>query len=331
MIDDKNFTRLVADLSLEERQDLLKKLKEHSKMNLELLYVDDDKDIPFIDVEMEYSWLPRYIRFLFFILSIIKSKPAKKVYEERGIIMLGKKIERKFPKLFNYKTGMLMPGFYKQIIKLKEASSFFYSALDASVNRNRNAFFAFLGSLEMPHIHKQLQEETNPATIVENNPSVTEKELRQQALKAMEDALHQINDEQKGSMYFDARSLLCLKGLSTFSFDRLIAAFNYNRAERGETCYAVSVREHLIALNDILFSLKIVPHMTLLQSLFVFMIRHRVNETSFNFDREINSLLSQAEESLNVIKEFNKQVPLNLIIRCSSRDLSIVPSEISGG
>ena len=71
--------------------------------------------------------------------------------------------------------------------------------------------------------------------------------------------------------------------------------------------------------------------MTLLQSLFVFILRRRVNESSFNFDKEIKSLLLRAEESLDVIREFNRKVPLNLIIRCSSREMTLVPKEISGG
>ena len=331
MTDENTFSRLVAELSLEERQGLLRKLQENSKISLELLYVEDNKLVPFIDSELEFKWLPLYLRIWYFIKSIFKSKSPHKLFEERGLTMLGKKIDKKFPKLYNHRTGMLLPAFFKHIINLKEAAGFFYAALDASVNRNRNAFFAFMGSLEMPFIHKQLQEETDPAVIVENNPDVSERELRQLALKAMEDSLSQISEDQKGIMYLDARSLFCLKGLSTFSFDRLLTSFTYNREERGETCYAVSIREFLVSLNDILFSLKTVPHMTLLQSLFVFMLRRRVNEKFFDFDSEISSLLTQAAESLDVIREFNKQVPLNLIIRCFSRDLSIVPNEISGG
>ncbi|MCL2008851.1 MAG: DUF5312 domain-containing protein [Treponema sp.] len=331
MADDRHFSKLASGLTLEERQALLKKLKAHSILSYELLYIEDDPDISYIDIDMEFSWLPGYRRLWYKILSIFKSKSPKKVYEDQGVAALGKKIMRKFPKMYNHRTGMLLPGFYKQVIKLKDSANFFYSALDASVNRNRNSFFAFLGSLEMPDVHNMLQDETDISVIASRNPNASEREWRALAIRAMDDAFSKIDDEYRSAMYSDARSLFCLKELSTFSYDRLVSAFSYNRAEGGESCYAVSVRELLISLNDILFSLKTVPHMTLLQSLFVFMLRRRANEPSFDFDMEINTLLLRAEESLAVIREFNKKVPINMIIRCSSRDMSAVPKEISGG
>jgi len=71
--------------------------------------------------------------------------------------------------------------------------------------------------------------------------------------------------------------------------------------------------------------------MTLMESLFVFILQDRAGEPGFDINRETQSLLTKTEASLTLIKDFNKQVPLTWIIRCSARNMSISPKEISGG
>ena len=326
-----NFDKLAASLSIEERHNLLEKLSGQSSLSNELLYVVDGKIGPPVDIKTEYIKLPWYYRLWYFIMSFFKSKPATKIFEDTRVSTLGTKIDEKNSSLYNYRTATLLPVFHTQLEKLKEAAQFFYSALDSSVNRDRGAFFAFLGSLEMPDVHRRLQKETDPLFIVEKHPDVAETELRQIAHKTMEDAFLMITDEYRNAMYFDARSLNCLKGLSSFLFDRVLMAFNYNSAVKGNTCSAGIVRELLITLNNILLSLRVAPPMTLLESLFVFILQDKAGEQGFDINKEIHLLLAKAEESLAVIREFNNQVPLTLILRCSTRNMSLVPQEISGG
>jgi hypothetical protein len=331
MADGENFGKLVSGLSLNERQNLLERLKSQSNISKEPLYSEDEKSVPAYDLATEFPSLPWYYRLWFFILSIIKSKPPVRIFEENRVAGLGIKIDERAPGLYDYQKGMLMPSFYRQIQRLKEGAHFFYSALDSSVNRDKSAFFAFLGSLEMPDVHSRLQEETSPAFFADKFPDIQEMEVRQKAYKAMEDAFGMITDEYRNTMYFNARTLNCLKELSSFLYDRLLRAFNVDTAVGGETCSAAVVRELLVSLNNNLFSLKIIPPMTLLESLFVFILQDRVGDPAFDISRETALLLSKAETSLAVIRKFNKQVPLTWILRCSTRDMSLAPREISGG
>jgi len=331
MADNVNFDRLVSGLSLDERQNLLGKLKEQSSMSSEPLYTEDEKAIPILDIEAEYPKLPWLYRLGLFILSLFKTRPPIKIYEDHQILVLGAKTEERSPGLYDCQKGLLLPAFYRQMVKLKEAARFFYSALDMSVNRDKGAFFSFLGSLEMADIHRKLQEETDPKLLLDMNPNLSETELRQAAFKAMDGVLSTISETYRGVMYFDARSLYCLKELSSFLFDRVIMAFSSGNAGNGETCSANLVREHLMSLSNILHSLLVVPPMPLLESLFVFILQDREKEPGFDFNREVRGLLLKAEESLDVIREFNKQVPLTWIIRCSTRNMSFSPKTISGG
>ena len=326
-----NFERMVAGLSLDERKNLLDKLNGQSNISAEPLYVRGEEPVPVENIEAEYTKLPWYFRIWYFVLGFFKAKPPVKIFEDHQVSVLGIKTEEKCPGLYDYQKDMLLPAFHRHLTKLKDAARFFYSALDTSVNRDKGAFFAFLGSLEMSDVHMRLQTETDPRIIVEKNPDTPEMDLRQIAFRAMDDALAMVTDEYRNIMYFDARTLNCLKELSSFLYDRVLMSFGSNSITNGDACSAGIVRELLASLNSILHSLVIAPPMTLLESLFVFILQDRAGEPGFDINREMKGLLVKAEESLEVIREFNKHVPLTWIIRCSTRNMAYATRQVSGG
>jgi len=331
MAESTNLNKLASVLSIEERHDLLDKLKSQSSLSGTVLYREEDGKHRSYDIETEYSRLPWYYHIWFFFLSFFKSRPPIRIFEDNKVSTLGALIEEKAPGLYDYQKGMLLPPFYRQMVKLKEAAHFFYSALDSSVNRDRGAFFAYLGSLEMPDVHRILQNDANPITFAKTHPEMSDAELRQVAFKRMEDAFAMIVEEKRNAMYFDARCLYCLKELSSFLYDRVLLAFSNDASENGETCSAGIVRDLLITLNNILLSLKVVPPMELLGSLFIFILQERVGEQGFDINRESRLLLAKAEQSLAVIQEFNNNVPLTLLLRCCTRNMALTPHELSGG
>jgi hypothetical protein len=147
----------------------------------------------------------------------------------------------------------------------------------------------------------------------------------------MEEILTEITEEERAAMYANVRSLYCLSQLGSFLFDRIIMAFSPDSSVSGMTCSASIIWEPLSNLNNILFSLKEIPPMPLLESLFIFILQEHAGEAGFDINAEIQKLLSRAEKSIVVIREFNRQVPLTLITRCGARNLSLSPKTISGG
>jgi len=331
MANDGSFDKLVSELSLNERQNLFEKLKTESTILGGSLYFEDEKLAPAYDIREAFSAIPWYLRLWYTILSLFKPKLPVKIFEEKRVAILGEMIDKRTPGLYDYKKVMLMPGFYRQVQRLKEAAQFFYAALDSSVNRDKGEFFAFLGSLEMPDVHKLLQEETTPQFLKENNPDVQDAELRQMALRTMDEAFAMITENYRNVMYFNSRTLNCLKELSSFLYDRALLAFQFNSNVGGETCSAGVLKDLLVTLNDILFSLKLTPPLTLLESLFIFTLQEKAREPGSDINKEISVLLAKAENSIMVIREFNRQVPLIWILRCTTRNMALAPNEISGG
>jgi heme oxygenase len=323
------FNRLASELTLKERKELLARLSSQSELTREPLYAAEEGDAV-QNLKRQYEGMPWYLRLLYFLLGLIRAKPPLNAYEDRMVARLGGVIDSKRRGLYNYRRELLLPEFYRELTNLKESSRFFYTALDVSVNRDKGAFFAFLGSLELPDLHQRLLSETDPALIAQNSPWLPEAEVHQTALKTMDEIFGGITDEQRNFMYFNARCLFCLKELSAFLYDRLLAAFSFDSA-LGQVCSARLVQEQLMSLNNILYSMPQVPAMTLLESLFVFMLQDQMGDIAFDVESETKTMLSRAEVSLTGIRNFNKNVPLTLILRCAARKLDMVPRAISGG
>ena len=324
-----NIDRLVSDLTLDERQNLLDKLKAQTDISATPLYESSGKDEPEDDAETSFRRLPWYYHLYYFILSLIKSRIPIKLFEDSQVTRIGREIDALAPGLYDYHENALLSEFCSNITDLKESARFFYSALDASVNHDKGGFYAFLGSLEMGEVHRILQDETNPETLAERLPELPVAELKHRIYRTMDEAFAKVTDEQRGAMYFNARSLNCLKELSSFVFDRVIMAFGLGGV--GQSCPVNAVKDMLRNLNNILFSLKVPPALPLFQSLFVYKLQERAKDDGFNITKEMQTLLGRAEIALETIREFNKKVPLTLILRCAFRNMSLCPQQISGG
>jgi hypothetical protein len=329
MAEPDTLKKLVNDLSLEERHSMLEKLQALSTLPGESLYPAGAEDGGEPGLEEQYAKLPWYYRLFCFIVSLFKNKLPQQVFLDSRIAKLGRRIDLEYPRFYDSQNGLLLPEFHGLLEALKEDARFFFDALDVSVNRDRGGFFAFLGSLEMAEVHRVLEAETDPERLRNKNPPVPDPDLRPAALRVMEEALAGITETQRALMYRNARSLQCLKELSSFLYDRVLLAFS--SPEGGQTCSIHVVKDMLGSLNNILFSLKDPPSLTLLESLFIFILQERSGEPDFDSGQAIQRLLHRAEGALGNIRNFNRRLPLTLILKCGNRDMAYSPRQISGG
>jgi hypothetical protein len=98
-----------------------------------------------------------------------------------------------------------------------------------------------------------------------------------------------------------------------------------------QSCSVNVVKDLLLSLNSILYSLKDPPALSLFESLFIFLLQDKTSESDFDMGREMRNLMNKAENALLTIRNFNKQVPLTSILRCAYRNLNLSPQQISGG
>jgi hypothetical protein len=331
MSDTGVFGRLASTLSMDDRRNLLEKLNAQSGGPQALYEEGDGAEAETGDSKKKYEALPWLYRLFYWFIGLFRGKTPLQVFQDRQISQLGRLIEAQSPGIYDYEQDLLLPAFYQAATELKTGARFFYDALDMSVNRDRGAFYAFLASLEMEDIHRMLLEATDPQKIAAQHQGVSESALRQLSLQALDEGIAAIGDSGRAAMYYNARTLNCLKELASFLFDRLLVSFSTQNARGGNVCSAHLVNNYLRSLNDILYSMKETPPMTLLESLFIFILQDQAEAPEFNMENEMKTLLSRAQRALDLIRSFNKTAPLNRILRCAEKDMSIVPKMISGG
>ena len=322
--------RLVSQMNIDERLGLLEKIRRSSTISFEPLYVSKEEDEQSINFEEQYKRLPWFVRLFYCIIGFFSGKTPVNIFENGRMLMLGKSIEASAPGVYDYRQNRLLDGFFQLLIDLKDSARFFYNVLDTSINKDRGAFYAILGSLEMEELHRKLQVECSPHAAFEKNPDLLPANLRQVITRATEETLQSIPDTKREVMYYHARSLNYLRELSCFLFDRLILAFE--ATPTGHICRISStVREMLLNLDKVLFSLRDPPALSLFESLFVYELETRSGEMGFNMDSEMEVLLSRAGKALATIRSFNTKIPLTRIIRCNMRNTSYTPGQVSGG
>jgi hypothetical protein len=328
-VSERTFEQLTTTLKEPERKDLLERLSKNSTISMIPLYERPSATPK--KAEDEYAKLPFLLRIWYAIIAFIFGKSPVKSYKSNMIAKIGREMNANWPGYYNCTHGLLLSGMQQALISLKNAVRIFYNALDSSVNRDRGAFYAFMASFEMPEIHQSFSKISDPVQFAQSYPGLTPEVLKQMAMETYLENLTVITDSQREKMYQNVRTLICLKELSSFLYDRLITGFQFDAAMNGAACSANLVKGQLIALNNILFSLKEVPSPALLSTLFIFSLREKFDSKDEKVNQELQKLMVQTEKSLAVIRNFNKQTPLTLILRCIMRDPSYEPVEMPGG
>ncbi|GMO24987.1 MAG: DUF5312 domain-containing protein [Termitinemataceae bacterium] len=325
------FESLTSSMVQDDKLKLLEKIMARTELPQRSLLDEHAEVQPAETTDALFQRLSWFKKIIYIIIAFFKGKNSQSVFSDSLIAAEGRAIDAAYPGMYDYQHTLLKQDFQSELIKLKEAVRFFYSALDSSVNKASGDFFVFLGAAEMPEIDKALAEGTDPSVYCAEQPDIPITKLRRNALEFVESTVGAISDDHRNTMYQNARQLICLRQLSSFLFDRLILSFNNHNPEAGIACPVNPIKSLLITLNNILFSLKTTPSITLLSSMFIFIMQEHEGEDGFEVNLEMQKFTERAEKSLDVIRTFNRRIPITRILRCATRDMSLQPVEISGG
>jgi hypothetical protein len=331
MSDNSAFERLSSGLSQYERLKLLEKIVPFNDAAEGALINPEKESETSARAEDTYARLPWYRRLWFFILGFFAGKAPLEMFVNSKVAEIGRGIDVLFPGMFDWQKMQLRRNFHDELKKLKEAARFFYTILDSGVTRNRGAFFVLWGSIEMRELHARLSEKTDPSNFAVDNPDTSDIKLRQMAIDYIENEMNNIDEESRRIMYEGAHAIVCLKQLSSFLFDRFIMSFTQSASDTDPVCPAALVKTQLVSLANILSSIKKTPSVTLLSSMFIFLMPEQSDKNDYNAESELQKFTSRAEKAVDTIRTFNSRVPLIRILRCVMRDTSYRPSELSGG
>jgi hypothetical protein len=325
----ETFDRLSITLKDSERKNLLERLTQNSDMSTDPLYektVESPKKAEDAFVELSFPQ-----RVWYYIVGVFFGKKPVEMYGNSIIAKIGREINLNSPGFYNYTQALLLPDMQKALIDLKSAARFFYNALESLGSKERGAFYAFMASFEAPEIHLSLSKISEPEEFSKAYPLTGPEMLKHTALDTYSETLSTMTDAQREKMYQNVRSLIGLKELSGFLYDRLLTNFQLEAALHGLVCPAALAKKQLCILNNILFSLKQVPSPALLSTLFFFSLREEFENKNEKVEIEIQKLMKKTEQSLTTIRGFNRNVPLTQMLRCIGKDPSYEPQELPGG
>jgi hypothetical protein len=331
-----SFDSLVAELTAEERNVLRDRIRMAMPVSGEPLFPASSAPgaSPAPSVKLEEMGL--VARLVLFLRGLFSGRSREEIIREDELKEIGRRVEVQFPGILDRRRGLLLGSVAEELRGLRDAARFFYDALDRSVERDRPAFYAFLGSIELPQTHERLVSEANPeiiaASMAETRGAVEDKTVRGAALAAFESILSDLSDKGRRAMYQDLRSVLFLKRLSGFLFDRLIGTFREGAApDAGISASFYDLRELLLDLGDILFSMSEAPSTELIGVIFAFAERDELIKEAEEASAILNADMAKAESSLGRIRSFNARVPLGDLLKLATGDPAYMPRDLPGG
>ncbi len=324
------FEKLVGQLSSKERREMLANIKRSLSVSDEPLAFSEEAE-PEVNLADEYAKLSFFRKLVLFFKKMMTGKNVLELTEALLIRELAKTIERTYPGLFGAVSGQLFTSMFEELNSLHEAVSMFKIPLDKALSTYKSDFFAFLGSMEMELTHEKLLSETDPYKRQNEFSQKSDKEVKEELQFALDDIFTELNDMERETMYMHSKALYFLVTLAFFPFEKILNSFVSSDSLDEYVCSISEIEDDLITLARILTSFTIPPGSGLLQALFLFQVRDDLEKPNEEIDENVKKQMDRADFSLNVIRSFNRNVPLIDILRFSRGEINYYPTAIGGG
>jgi hypothetical protein len=324
------FDTLVSHLGMEERRSLLARLKssEHPISQEPLYEIAEEKEQ--INLQTLFHGSGLWERIVCVISAFFTKRAPIDVYEQRLLRSLQFKYESLHPGMVDFKRSVIGTSFFDELMSLKTAARFFYTSLEASIDRDKAAFYAYLGSTELADAHERLMSDTDVYKIGEANPFWDSQMILRHCLTEAERIISATTDDDRGRMYRNIRNLSCLRKLSSFPFDHFASFFKQVDSNKHE-CPLGTVISYLSDLADILYSFHEPPSIELLESVFLFPQQDLIAGGDAALESEVRGGIEKAGVALDAIRRFMERVSLLDLLRASLKDMAFRPKQLSGG
>jgi hypothetical protein len=325
------FDRLVEELSREERRKLLSQIEDTVVLSAEPLQAEPEPETETeADSQLAFQNLNGFVRFLFRLKGLFSGKTGLEAYEESLLARIKKEIARRAPKIADFRHGVFLERMKTALEGLKASADFFLPYLLPPSERVRSEFIAFLARRRCEPLMKRLEDETDPRTIVTQRETATESDLKAEMDRRFLEIVGELPEEDRKALYLDCQSLDYLKAFAETDFDSIIGRFALSRLRGAVVCSFGEVAKRLLELADVLKSARLPPSKPALEALFLFAQKKELageNELADFLQREF----LEAENALARIREFNRNVPLDLLARVLANDCNYRPAGLTGG
>ncbi|MEA1910987.1 MAG: DUF5312 family protein [Spirochaetota bacterium] len=328
MEDKSVFNRLIKSLSQEERLSMLQKMNNITPLNdlpLKNEYTGEE-----YDYERSYDSFSFLEKIIVFFTAIFSTKDRLNVIENLSMAKLSRQLEKKYPGFISYSEKKFLEKLLTEITKLQDSLNIFKKTLPLILKSNQSDFIAFLVGLHFPEIEAKLLYSIDPVSVASDSEFESSFQLKRHIEFRIDEILSEIDKDKKKIIYKEVKKLHVLNTLTVFNFDNILSAFSAEGNDNKISCGFIEIRKFLHQLIDILFSLNVSPSTDTLNA--VFMFSEELNHPNENEDLQKNLELKMedADNALDVIRNFNNDIPLESILRLVNRNMNFHPANIGG-
>ncbi|MBB6479037.1 DUF5312 family protein [Spirochaeta isovalerica] len=312
-----NFDKLIINLSTIEKKELLEKMEMSIDLSQEpLVSQEETAESDFQQNQLDYETLNVLQKIVLFLQSLVKQKDIPTLLKEYKVNLLRKKYFNN-SELADFKTQVLKKAFYDELAKLKEPCRFFRKPLRQIFSYdNKQDFYAFIGGIVLPDLQRELLDKTDPWILEKEEMERDSSEIKAEIDEFFNMKMESVSDLDCSIMNEACQSLYSLHLLSNYDIGAILKSFDTIVPGAEPVCRIEDVHESLLELSGIIKSLNKPPTVRALEALFLY-------ENSKEGPGEILSRKMMAADTfLSIIRNFNKNVPLENLVRVLSGDLS---------
>ncbi|MFP4644496.1 MAG: DUF5312 family protein, partial [Spirochaetales bacterium] len=329
---DSVFDRLVSELSREQRQDMLEKLKSSVFDSGNLVDEDEEGEhYDSTDVAERVKKLGLLARLWLLIRSMFQGRPQEDILESDLLSQTAKRIGRQAPDILEPGTRQAKPGLYKRLRTLEQATRTCFEIIGPAAGEQKGAFLAFLLERESEEVRLRLKSDMDIERLADENPSYGDLELK----RLLESNLAEIIDSMPSSvrtrMYTHAQFLDHFRRLGTFDFASVFALFHPSHGTEVENVDLSLLRSSLEQLAAIGKGLRVSPGEALVESLYLFVRQDTSGDESGGSEEELTYRLERFGQGFREVRDFFTGTPVESLARLAVNSIHFRPETRGGG
>ena len=221
-----NFNRLAADLSKQERFDILDQLK-RSKLELASpLSEEEIKEKTEAEIKQELETKlkaePVIFRIFIYIKSLFTGVSQDKAYNSFIVSSLTKRVEKQSPALLDSKKQAVGEQLLDELTELKEAQEFFVPYFK-TLKKKIGTFYFILGDMVMPEFGAKVKDSCDVYAFSTDKPLAPE--TRNYMLGKLDALLSDVNQQRQDRMLECARSFEWLRAFCELPLKQMVERF----------------------------------------------------------------------------------------------------------
>ncbi len=319
-----NFESLARSIDSDERNQMLSKLNAVSQgLTADTSLTSDSENIAEVerDLSVTYKQESFLLKLWIALKSLITGSTQEILYNDMLVIKKGHDISKSYPELYDSKTGTLLNGMYEQLRQIRLVADHFKGAIKA-YSQNPGEFYVFMGSLLIPELTQEINEEASPFSIPYEREVTGE--LRLSLIRRLDDILTNIEVGQRNQLYQAAQSIDWLAKFCELPFDKILSRFS--SFESGSFTCPVEILN-----TDLATFARVLCHPKSISVELIAAMYYLVSDVEDRNDEdEARKFREKSIKQLQMLKLFLSTVPLRDITCVAYNSAMWYPDENSG-